>query len=189
METTQVLHIESFSLRTEEDFRKLYDAHWEEVCSICLRLTGDTSLSEDLTQDIFVSIWERKEKLRLRESIGAYLAKSAKLKVFEHYRNLSIKTKNLNEIQRKTNNSVQDTDLPLVQSLLLKQIQKVVQSFPQQRRVIFDMSRNHGMNNQEISEVLNLSPRNVRYHLKKAVLKIKSELHRLSVIIIFFFFS
>ncbi|MGD1945751.1 MAG: sigma-70 family RNA polymerase sigma factor [Croceivirga sp.] len=189
METTQVLHIESFSLKTEEDFRKLYDAHWEQVCSTCLRLTGDMSLSEDLTQDIFVSVWERREKLRLKESIGAYLAKSAKLKVFEHYRNLSIKTKNLNEIQRKTNSSVQDTDLPLVQSLLLKQIQKVVESFPKRRRVIFDMSRNHGMNNQEISEALNLSQRNVRYHLKKAVLKIKSELHRLSIIVIFFFFS
>lgn len=40
-------------------FDELYDVHVERVYALCLRMTADGQLAEELTQDVFVKAWRR----------------------------------------------------------------------------------------------------------------------------------
>jgi RNA polymerase sigma-70 factor (ECF subfamily) len=58
-------------------FRTLYEAHVGRVHALCLRLTGDAAMAEELTQDVFVRAWERLGSFRGESAFGTWLHRLA----------------------------------------------------------------------------------------------------------------
>jgi RNA polymerase sigma-70 factor, ECF subfamily len=54
-------------------FRTVYETHVARVHALCLRLTGDGGLAEELTQDVFVRAWERLGTFRGESAFGTWL--------------------------------------------------------------------------------------------------------------------
>jgi RNA polymerase sigma-70 factor (ECF subfamily) len=57
----------------EAAFETLYRQHVGRVYALCLRLTADRSMAEELTQDAFVRAWERLGSFRGRSAFGTWL--------------------------------------------------------------------------------------------------------------------
>ena len=58
-------------------FRLVYEAHVGRVHALCLRLTGEPSWAEELTQDVFVRVWERLGSFRGDSAFGTWLHRLA----------------------------------------------------------------------------------------------------------------
>lgn len=58
-------------------FRLVYEAHVGRVHALCLRLTGEPSWAEELTQDVFVRVWERLGSFRGDSAFGTWLYRLA----------------------------------------------------------------------------------------------------------------
>ncbi len=159
------------------DFEQLYNQYWEMVYSICCYYLKDTEESKDLVQDIFRSLWERKEKLDVeKDAMKGYLIRSAKYRVSEHIRNKTISKKHLTVI--KSDDPV-DNSMPedIYQSQLLSEkITKLVENLPDQCQRVFVMSRSKGLSNAEISDLLQISKRTVEYHISKALCVLRQNL-------------
>ncbi|MEM0942289.1 MAG: sigma factor [Bacteroidota bacterium] len=76
---------------TSAGFTVIYKFHLKYVYSICYRYLNDHIESEDISAKIFSSIWEKRDKIDQESLQGegawkAYLAKAAKLKIYDYLR-------------------------------------------------------------------------------------------------------
>ena len=58
-------------------FERLYRLHVDRVFSLCARMTGDRTVAEELTQDVFVRAWERLASFRGESAFGTWLYRLA----------------------------------------------------------------------------------------------------------------
>ena len=159
-----------------QEFRVLYDCYWDKGYAVCYSHTGDADISQDMTQDIFTSVWERRDTLWVERSIEHYLVRSAKMKVVEHFRNQAIREKHSEAFARMQPTTVADTDGKVAHSLLAQEINLRVSQLSRRCRRIFLMSREQGLSNKQIAQNLNVSERAVQQHIRHALDKLKRNL-------------
>jgi RNA polymerase sigma-70 factor (ECF subfamily) len=68
------------------DFGAFYRAHVARVYALCLRLAGDTERATELTQDVFVRAWEKRDTFRGASAPGTWLHRLAVNVVLERMR-------------------------------------------------------------------------------------------------------
>nr|WP_295929011.1 RNA polymerase sigma-70 factor [uncultured Dyadobacter sp.] len=165
-------------LSDESVFERVFLDYWEKMFNICFHFTRDADVSEELVQEIFRSVWERRESLGLRGEIGPYLTRAARLKSFEHLRNAAIRERNLAAIRDVTSPAVNYTENTVHYNALIEQIHHVVNALPEQCRKVFRLSREHGMNNKQIAHSLAISEKTVENQLTKALRVLRLHLDR-----------
>lgn len=58
-------------------FERLYRLHVDRVFSLCARMLGDRTLAEELTQDVFVRVWEKLPQFRAESAFATWLHRVA----------------------------------------------------------------------------------------------------------------
>ena len=67
-------------------FRAVYEAHVGRVRALCLRMSGDPARADELTQDVFVRVWERLGTFRGESAFGTWLHRIAVNEVLQTLR-------------------------------------------------------------------------------------------------------
>ncbi len=170
----------TFNIKTSVGFEKVYNLYWEKVYAVCLNNTNKIELSQGMTQDIFKSLWERRDNLKI-EKIENYLVRAAKFKVSEHYRNKTIREKNLNVACENYCDVANCTENDISFSLLVEELEVLVKKLPCRCQEVFKKSREQGLTNKQIAIDLNVTERAVEYHVSNALKFLKANLSTLSV--------
>lgn len=176
------IQVDNISFRIDEgSFREIYNLYWEKVFMVCYSNLKDEELSKGMVQDIFKSLWEKKNTLEINQSVEKYLVKSAKYKVFEYIRNKKIREHHLAQIASNQTFSSNYTENEVLLSSLKERISTLIEELPNQCRRVFKMSREQGLSNKEIALNLCISERAVEYHIAKAISSLKSNLPEYSL--------
>lgn len=159
------------------DFEHIYNMYWEKVFLLCYHSLNNKEIAQDLTQDIFRSLWEKRERLEIKSSIEGYLVQSAKYKVIEYVRS-EITNRKYNDTVLKeneviTSNSPEEEYTHSELNFILK---RLISTLPQQCKKVFTLSRLKGQTNREIANALEISERAVEYHITKALSFIRKNL-------------
>jgi len=158
----------------ERVFNELFCQYWNSVYQVCLRYTGSENDSEELAQDIFFSIWKRRDNIYI-EDISKYLHGAAKLGSFNLMRSKSRKKLNKSELTEEPVN-----DQHPGQQMELKELNtyyfKFCNTLPEPCRQIFLLSRQQSMSHKQISEKLNISTGMVEYYIGTALRNIRKKL-------------
>lgn len=156
-------------------FRAVYDRHWRQVYAYCLHHTGSETVAEEILQEIFMSIWERRHTLDTNKPLEAYLIASAKYKVLDYFRAQAIRKKHLQSL-----NPIPDWDTTTEETLaareLSEQVDLLVSAMPPQSQLVYQMSRKQGMTNRQIADTLVISEKTVEYHLTRALALLRRHL-------------
>lgn len=167
----------------EQIFTNIYELYWEKVYHVCYANLEDAELSREMVQDIFKSLWERRDTLEINQSAERYLVRAAKLKVFEYLRNHRIRSTHLKSIAYNQSTEVNFTENEIYHNCLSKKVNVLVGNLPSEGRQIFKLSREMGLSNKEIASTLSVSERKVEYQLMKALRFLKSNLQEYTVYI------
>jgi len=163
----------------------IYKKHWEHVFDSAYKRIGSEDVAQDITQDIFISLWEKRETLEIRESLTAYLQGSVKYRVINYFRANLTKEKYSEDLLSLTGNT---SALHPTHNLAVREIHQeldqAIAELPEKMRLIFSMSRKQEKSNNEISAELNLSIQTVKNQLTAALKIIRK---RLAYLTIFFF--
>ena len=155
----------------EDAFTEIYNRYWERLLAIAYNLTKDQVLAEEITQEVFISLWKRRSQVQI-ETLGGYLATAVKFSIFKHI----VRQKRRKEILKDAPMMI-DNEEERIYALFLKEyIQGIVEQLPEKCRLVFQYSRQEGMTLPEIADKLNISHKTAEAHLTKALKTIKLNL-------------
>ena len=155
-------------------FQKLFDEKYTLFYTFIKGMVKNAWLAEDITQNIFMKVWINKEKLNPNQLLHNYLYVLAKNEVRDHFRLKS----NLahQEIQECDKVFIEDFEGTIDVGIMTERVAAIVSQMPEQRRKIYQLSRNKMFSNKEIAEKLNLSVRTVERHILLALQDIRKNL-------------
>ena len=160
----------------EEALTIIYKEYWQIMYMAAYNLIKDSSVCEDIVQEVFISLWQRREKLQIKTSLKSYLYTSTVYKVYDHFsKNKKIlKDELFDNFENKIEASNPETKL--MHEELIRHLDAIVDSLPDKCREVYKLSRENMLSNKEIAEQLNISQRTVEGHISKALKILKESL-------------
>lgn len=154
----------------------MYVQYWEPVFNVCYNNLRDVEVAKGMVQDIFKSLWERRDELEITTSVERYLLRSAKFKVFEYIRNSKSRLEHAEAALLYTSTAANSTENDVLYNSLKEKVGDLVDTLPSQCRNVFKLSREQGLSNKEIASLLLISERAVEYHITRALSTLKTNL-------------
>ncbi|SHF84895.1 RNA polymerase sigma factor [Pedobacter caeni] len=151
-----------------KNFEHIYIHHWEKLYAFCFRMTRDEHIAQNIVQDIFTDLWERRNEVNIL-SIESYLFRAAKNQVLKEYRKKKLDTEYMEE---RFENYLID-HVPALEIELLNQLYALMENLPEKRKEILVMSKIKEMGIAEIASELNLSKQTVKNQLSSALKQLK----------------
>ncbi|MDR7129236.1 RNA polymerase sigma-70 factor (ECF subfamily) [Algoriphagus sp. 4150] len=157
-------------------FEQVFKDNWELMYQSAYSKIGDQSVVEDILQEIFIDIWQRRESLVITSGIKAYLLTAVKYQVMRYFDELA---KTRSDSKNTLPESFYEEDVFGFEELY-KEIEIAVEMLPPRARLVFRMSRLEGYSVDEIAEKMNISPQTVHNQLSKSLKIMRGELKHLA---------
>lgn len=162
----------------------LYDRYSDLVYTIALRILGDVTSAEDLTQDVFLTLTHRRGYSPERGSLRSYLSLLTRSRAIDRIRAQSTHHKYMNEWKhhpqyaQKTGLSPMEHASQQERTTWVKDA--LTQLTPEQRQAL-ELSYYQGQSQTEIAQRLGVPLGTVKSWMRRGLLKLRSHLqHRLS---------
>ncbi len=166
-----------------EAFSKLYALHKRRVYTLCLRMLGNVSEAEDMTQEAFLHLFRKIGSFRGESAFSTWLHRLTVNLVLMHLRKKGL---NLVSLEETINPSEDDApkrdfgsrDLNLTGSVDRVALERAVASLPPGYRMVFVLHDVEGFEHNEIATMLECSTGNSKSQLHKARLKLRDLLRQ-----------
>jgi len=122
-----------------------------------------------MVQDIFCSLWKRKEVMEEIIQIEHYLFRAARIRINDYYREKYKRIDQTHELTETFCHSINNTEETIYFRDLDHFVDGLVNRLPCRCRQVYTLSRNSGLSIPEIAEALSLSEKTVEAHLTKAL--------------------
>ena len=154
-------------LGDRQAFADLYERYWADLFKVAARKLASPELAEELVQDLFISLWQRRETLVITQ-VNRYLFSALKFSVIDH-----IRSQQVHERFVEYHLAVVDTDTEPEDAMALQDlthsIEQGLQTLPSMTQQIFRLSRFEHLTIPEIAARLDVSEKVVQYHLGNAL--------------------
>lgn len=151
----------------EAAFTALYNRYWRKLFVVANYRVGNLEEAEEIVQDIFTALWNRRCALVLTSDLGKYLAVSVKYRVIKTLDKHYNKQRYIDSLvlSEQFDNS---TEEKLAVDELSEELAKYVKQLPERCQLVFRLRREEGLSQKQISETLQISEKTVEAHLGKA---------------------
>ncbi|WP_255417106.1 RNA polymerase sigma-70 factor [Proteiniphilum sp. X52] len=157
-----------------ENKLKLYEdifiKYFPKVKCFITRFIKSSAIAEELTQDVFVKIWENFDKIMYIEYRDAYIYRIARNAALDYITQKYKEESLIDNVKLREGYSIEE-EMDAKELELL--IELTVNGMPPQRKKVYEMSRIDGLTNDEIAKNLNISKKTVENHLNLALKRIK----------------
>ncbi|WP_428328345.1 RNA polymerase sigma factor [Mucilaginibacter sp.] len=167
-------------------FNAIYKRYSKPVYTYLLHKLKDQDICNDVLQDIFVNVWEKRGELDIDTSLKAYLFQAARFKIIDIYRRDVKYQKYLSGLADYIVDHSLITDR-IDQRKKLQDIEVAVNKMPEKMREIFILSRFKHQSTNAIASKTNLSNQTVKNQISKALRILR--LNYMSIDVIFLFTS
>lgn len=175
----------------EDAFKRLFDTYKKRVYGYVLNITHSPYSSEEITQEIFIKLWLCRDVLANVDNMDAYIFTVARHKTLNHLRKAAHDVDLMRELRHlaslEANNVEEHTTIREYNQLLLSALTLL----SPQRRTVYQLSRNQGLNHDQIASQLQLSRNTVKNHMVEALRFIRHYLGQYGsgTLILLFFIS
>ncbi|WP_028297002.1 RNA polymerase sigma factor [Olivibacter sitiensis] len=156
-----------------EAFRVLYSRYLHQVYNYAYAITADTDLSEEITQRIFIAVWEHRSGLSSVQHIKAYLLRATRNKL-------------LNEIRKQGRYAAMKVAIAVAddaafespeETVILKEhlllADRAIQQLPPKRKIIVELKTKEDLSLDEIAARLHISKNVVKKQLYKGLASVR----------------
>lgn len=165
-------------------FKKIFDRYYNILYAYILEILENRLFVEDVIEDVFMTIWEKRESIELERSLKSYLLRTArnasldfirKKNVRENYKDRIIKRIQIEStydiFRTSGSSSYQEKELKEV-------INNAIDGLPRKCKKVFKLSRNFKMKNKEIAHFLDISENTVEKHMGTALARLREAISK-----------
>lgn len=155
-------------------FERLYRVHVDRVYSLCVRMLSDRVQAEEMTQDVFVRVWEKLPQFRAESAFGTWLHRVAVNVVLSHRKSVGISQARMTGDE--TAISIAPARAVAVGERL--DLESAIALLPKGARKIFLLHDVEGFTHEEIAVQLRITPGGSKAQLHRARLLLRRALSR-----------
>lgn len=155
-------------------FERLYRLHLDRVFSLCARMLGDRMLAEEVTQDVFVRVWEKLPQFRAEAAFGTWLHRVAVNVVLSYRKSAGI-------LQSRTVGDETAVDSAPSRPVAVGDrldLDAAIAGLPNGARKVFVLHDIEGFTHEEIGVQLGITPGGSKAQLHRARLLLRAALSR-----------
>lgn len=166
------------SLRDDDQnsFKEIYKKYWGKLYIFAYNILRDKDICEDIIQEVFSDLWIKRKEKEIT-NVSAYLYKAVKFQIFNQFRKSKIIDKQVEGFDNFISeiNTAEDFEY----NEICLRVNNSIINLPEQRRIIFQLSRDEGLSNKEIAQKLNISVQTVKNQISHALKSIRTSIKSL----------
>ena len=170
---TQQTHDLALRLRNNDisAFNEFYWKYHDAIYANALKIIRDPLIAEDIVQDVFVTLWERRHAIDPKQDIAGWLF------VVSHHKTVDQLKRKLRQAlaEKVLQAAVENTD-PFEEDITKEQIgaiEKAVDQLSPQKRKVFELCKVQRITYEKAAEELHISKYTVKEYLSEAIISIK----------------
>jgi RNA polymerase sigma-70 factor, ECF subfamily len=156
-------------LASEAAFEQVFKAHFKALHSYALTILKDTVAAEEVVQNVFFKIWEKKRELVIESSVKAYLYRAVHNESLNVLKHEQVKFAHQTHTAYQMKNETDSAAKKILAAELETKFRKALNELPEQCRTIFQLSRFEELKYQQIADHLGLSIKTVENQMGKAL--------------------
>ena len=162
-----ILLLKKFKNGDDSAFDQIYMRWFTPIYALLKRITNSAPDAEDITQEVFFTLWNNRDMIDTGKGVKSYLFSTARYQAFDLFRkqkaanNYIAYESSYNIIEEDPHKIVETKELELL-------VEYAILSMPKQRREIFLLNYKDGLSPSEISQRLNIVPHKVSDQLYQA---------------------
>ena len=160
-----------------KEFELLFKTYYTELCRFAHKYVRDETASEEIVQEVFINIWERRSELNINSSIKAYLYTAIRNRSFNYIKLQLPKEQKKTDVDVLSTFEADNDEEELLLEDLKVYVNEAIEALPKKCKAIFVMSRNAGMTYKEIAEELDISVKTVENQIGLALKKLREKLN------------
>jgi len=153
-------------------YAELFEAMYGPLFRYVRSITTAPDAARDVTQDVFVRLWDVRESLSADQSLEAYLYRMARNRAYNHERNRRTRTEKENDVRDQTPAQPAPPPRPDAQAQadrLEDRLWQWIGELTERQREALVLSRFDGLSHDEVADVMGISPRTVNNHIVRAL--------------------
>lgn len=164
-------------------FEQLFRAYYSRLVHYAFKVLGDQDEAEEMVQQVFISLWETRQKMSIHSSLKSYLYRAVHNRCLNLIEKNAVRQQYQQEVRATTDESVQPLQ-QLAHTELEKEMKRALDKLPEQCRRVFELSRYEGLKYAAIAEVLGISVKTVENQVGKALKILREELKEYLVVLV-----
>jgi RNA polymerase sigma-70 factor (ECF subfamily) len=152
-----------------KSFEFLFRKYYTLLCNYAFKILKNIDASEEIVQDLFFNIWEKRHSITIESSVKSYLYKSTYNRSMLFLRHKSVKTRYEKYLRDHDSQTGSDASVGIDVEELAGVIDRTLEELPERSRKIFILSRFEGLKYHEIAKKLSLSVKTIESNMGKAL--------------------
>lgn len=157
-------------------FTTIFHIYERRVYHFVFSYTKSEFTSEEIVQEVFLQLWEKRSRLDVNKSFHSFIFTMARNRTFNYLRDASKRKSLRKELWQRTVEQYEQIEKELVFEEYMELVENIVHDLPVNKRSVYVLSKQEGKTHVEISALLGISVKTVKNHLWETTKLIKVQL-------------
>ena len=161
---------------------RIYEKYWQPLYLAAYHVIKDKQICEDIIQELFIKLWNKRQSIEITISLKAYLYASIRYEVYRQIRTGNVRGDIYDNLVARFHTPACDDTIEYKE--LIAQVSTIVDKLPQKCREVYKLSREENLSHKQIASMLNISAKTVENHLTKALRLLRTSLSTEIIVLI-----
>jgi RNA polymerase sigma factor (sigma-70 family) len=158
---------------SETEFEKIFKDWYVPVRNYLFYKTADSQAAEDITQDVFLKVWEKKNDIKI-ETVQYLIFKIATNLFINRHEHMNVRYRFINNYSGNTMSVAADYELEMKE--FDEKLQAALANLDDKKRTVFLMNRIDGFTYSQIANILGITVKAVEKRMEKALAFLKERI-------------
>ncbi|MFT3825896.1 MAG: RNA polymerase sigma-70 factor [Chitinophagaceae bacterium] len=159
-------------------FESIFKQYELRLYNLALKMTKSHQQACDIIQDVFLKLWEQRHTIHSINNIEAWLYRITENKVIDYLRKTAADRRLMEIVWNNLQKNAEETEAVVAAKEYNQIIIKAIDNLPPQRKLIYYLNKERGLNYKEIANELSISKHTVKNQLSTAVQSIRNFLNK-----------
>lgn len=174
------MEVDNCQFKKRQQFEEIFKRYYSELVVYLCKFVGEISVAEDIVQEMFCELWDKRDKSQVISNIRAFLFRSVRNAAINY---LTRKKKLTVELSRAMENDlVFSEDLETIERD--RKLYLLIERLPDQRKKIFKMCYFENLHYKQVAEKLNISVNTIKTQMGRALADLRASADELMLLFI-----